>query len=100
MASKGTEIFCKECGKRWNLNEDGTLTALEGETEFTHVPDWFEWERSEVIKQVENGEYSFDYHIDGQTLSISIDDLSLSEKALEAIVVVTEQGYVINSWQY
>lgn len=48
----------------------------------------------------ENGEYSFDYHIDGQTLSISIDDLSLSEKALEAIVVVTEQGYVINSWQY
>ena len=45
MASKGTEIFCEECGKRWNLNEDGTLAALEGETEFSHVPDWFEWER-------------------------------------------------------
>ena len=64
MASKGTEIFCKECGKRWNLNEDGTLTALEGETEFTHVPDWFEWERSEVIKQVENGEYSFEDEVE------------------------------------
>ena len=59
MDSKGTEIFCRECGKRWNLNEDGTLTALSGETEFSHIPDWFEWERSEVRRQVRNGEYSF-----------------------------------------
>ena len=58
MDSKGTEIFCTECGKRWNLNEDGTLSALEGETEFSHVPDWFEWERSEVRKQVREGTYS------------------------------------------
>ena len=59
MASKGTEIFCTECGKRWNLNEDGTLSALEGETEFSHVPDWFEWEREQVRGQIERGEYSF-----------------------------------------
>ncbi len=59
MDSKGTEIFCNECGKRWNLNEDGSLSAIEGETEFTRVPDWFEWERSEVRKQVLSGEYSF-----------------------------------------
>jgi len=39
MDSKGTEIFCRECGKRWNLNEDGTLSALEGKTEFSYVPD-------------------------------------------------------------
>lgn len=59
MASGGTEIFCRECGKRWNLNEDGTLSALYGVTEFSHVPDWFEWERSEVRRQVRSGEYSF-----------------------------------------
>ena len=59
MASKGTELFCTECGKRWNLNEDGTLSALNGETEFSHVPDWYRWERTEVEKQIENGEYSF-----------------------------------------
>ena len=59
MSSKGTEIFCTECGKRWNLNEDGTLAALEGETEFSHVPDWFEWEREQVRRQIERGEYSF-----------------------------------------
>ena len=59
MASKGTELFCTHCGKRWNLNEDGTLTALEGETEFSHVPDWFEWEREQVRRQVQSGEYFF-----------------------------------------
>lgn len=60
MSSKGTEIFCTECGKRWNLEEDGSLRALTGETEFSHIPDWFEWERSEVRRQIEEGEYSFD----------------------------------------
>ncbi len=59
MASEGSEIFCRECGKRWNLNEDGTLSALNGETEFSHVPDWFAWEREQVKLQIENREYSF-----------------------------------------
>lgn len=59
MSSKGTEIFCTECGKRWNLNEDGTLSALTGKTEFFHVPDWFEWERTQVREQIRRGEYSF-----------------------------------------
>ena len=64
MDSKGTELFCTECGKRWNMNEDGTLSALEGETEFSHIPDWFEWEREQVRKQVESGEYSFADEVD------------------------------------
>ena len=68
MASQGTEIFCTECGKRWNLNEDGTLSALEGETEFSHVPDWFEWEREQVKKQVEEGTYSFDDEVEVYSL--------------------------------
>ena len=64
MDSKGTELFCTECGKRWNLNEDGTLSAIEGETEFSHIPDWFEWERLQVRAQVESGEYSFADEVD------------------------------------
>ncbi len=59
MNSKGSEIFCEECQKRWRLNEDGTLSALEGETEFLTPPEWFNWEREQVEKQIENGEYSF-----------------------------------------
>ena len=59
MASSGTEIYCEVCGKRWNLNEDGTLSALDGNTEFSHVPDWYRWERENVKKEVEEGKYSF-----------------------------------------
>ena len=68
MDSKGTEIFCTACGKRWNLNEDGMLSALEGETEFSHVPDWFEWERQQVRQQIERGEYSFTDEVDVYSL--------------------------------
>ena len=64
MSSKGAEIFCTECGKRWTLNENGTLSANNGETEFTSVPEWFEWEREQVTKQVESGEYSFADEVD------------------------------------
>ncbi len=60
MASEGAEIFCKKCGKRWRLEPDGSLTALSGETEFSHVPDWFRWEREQVKAQIERGEYHFE----------------------------------------
>ncbi len=59
MDSKGTELFCTACGKRWNWDEDGKLRALEGETEFDHIPDWFRWEREQVKAQIDRGEYSF-----------------------------------------
>ena len=64
MGSAGTELFCRACGKRWNLNEDGTLSALEGETEFAHVPDWYAWERTQVEAQLAAGTYSFEDEVE------------------------------------
>ncbi len=68
MDSKGSQLFCTACGKRWNWNEDGTLEALEGETEFDHIPDWFEWERQQVKEQIERGEYSFSDEVEVYSL--------------------------------
>lgn len=64
MASEGTQLHCTACGKRWNLNEDGSLSALTGETEFARVPDWFEWEREQVRQQIERGEYAFEDEVE------------------------------------
>ena len=64
MGSEGTELFCRACGKRWHQREDGTLTAKEGETEFSHVPDWFAWEREQVRAQIEAGEYAYSDEVD------------------------------------
>ena len=58
MASKGNELFCKHCGKRWSMAPNGVLSAVDGETEFSHVPDWYEWERARVREEVEAGTYS------------------------------------------
>lgn len=58
MASEGTKLFCRECGKEWELTELGELHALTGNTEFSHIPDWYEWERANVRREVEAGTYS------------------------------------------
>lgn len=68
MASEGTRIFCKACGKGWEMDELGQLHALEGETEFPHIPDWYEWERAQVRAQIEAGTYSFEDEVDVYSL--------------------------------
>ncbi len=57
MASEGTALFCRACGKRWQYTEPGELQAESGETEFAHIPDWYEWERANVRAEVEAGTY-------------------------------------------
>ncbi len=64
MGSQGSELFCKAYGKRWVWHEDGNLEALTGETEFTHIPDWYNWERTQVEKQIADGTYRFADEVD------------------------------------
>ncbi|MCR4792922.1 MAG: hypothetical protein K5871_09230 [Lachnospiraceae bacterium] len=58
MTSEGDRLICKACGKKWKLTELGELEVEDGKTEFSHVPDWYEWERANVRAEVERGEYS------------------------------------------
>ena len=58
MMTSGTTLSCTACGKKWEMTELGELKALEGKTEFSHIPDWYEWERENVRKEVETGTYS------------------------------------------
>jgi len=64
MDSQGAELFCTACGKRWTWKEAGDLEAQEGETEFSHIPDWFDWQRAQVRQQIENGSYRFEDEVD------------------------------------
>lgn len=59
MTTQGTKLWCKSCGKEWEMDEYGELHALEGETYFSHVPSWYEWERENVRKEVREGRYYF-----------------------------------------
>ena len=64
MESGGVQIWCGECGKHWTLSPFGELKADNGETEFGHVPDWYEFERREVRRQIEEGTYEVKDEVD------------------------------------
>jgi transcription elongation factor Elf1 len=60
MNSKRTELFCEACGKRWKMTQFGELEAKNGQTEYSHIPDWYEWERLCVRREIENDSYCFE----------------------------------------
>ena len=64
MLGKGTDISCKECGKTYHLDEYGQLSAKEGETEFTSITDWYDWERECVKEEIKSGDYSLDVPVE------------------------------------
>ena len=66
---RGTQIKCHACGRTHTLSELGTLEA-EGGAKFDHVPDWYDWERECVRREVESGEYRLDIPVD---ILVSVD---------------------------
>lgn len=64
MHGEGTHITCRECGKSYYLDEYGTLSSTEGETEFDSITAWYDWERECVKGEVERGEYSIDLPVE------------------------------------
>jgi 1-acyl-sn-glycerol-3-phosphate acyltransferase len=60
MTSSGHKLQCTACSKVWEMTELGELKAKTGETEFSHIPDWYEWERLNVRKEVEEETYFFE----------------------------------------
>lgn len=68
MYSDGATLYCKNCGKEWLLCENGQLKAKNGETEFSAIGDWYDWERAQVRKQIEEGKYDIDIEVDIDSL--------------------------------
>ena len=64
MEGKGIGLTCHGCGKKWEMDILGQLHALEGETEYPHIPDWYAWERGCVRRELEEGTYSLDTDVD------------------------------------
>lgn len=69
MLGQGTKILCKLCGKAYELTEYGYLHAVETESrenknqefpDFTHIPDWYHWERECVRQEIISGNYRMD----------------------------------------
>ena len=64
MEGKGTKLICHECEKEWEMDVYGQLSAVSGETEYSHIPDWYDWQRECVRKEIEDGTYLLDTDVD------------------------------------
>ncbi len=60
MKSSGEKIRCFRCRKSYTLGEYGDISADVGETEFSHIPDWYNWQREVVREQILAGKYFLD----------------------------------------
>ena len=46
------------------MTELGEMQATDGNTEFSHIPDWYEWEREQVKKEIEAKTYEVNVEVD------------------------------------
>lgn len=64
MRGEGISFRCEACGKTYEMGRFGTLRALTGKTEFSHIPDWYRWQRECVRSELEEGTYLLDTPVD------------------------------------
>ena len=61
---KGTTLTCHSCGVQYELTETGYLKCLNAESKFTHIPDWYKWEREQVRASLQDGSYKLETDVD------------------------------------
>jgi len=79
MYPDGARLKCGACGKSYLYREDGEMAAEEGNTEFSHIPDWYEWERACVRQEIERGEYKTEDIVDVDSLPNSKGFINMGE---------------------
>ena len=89
MTGKGTTLACNSCGKTYLLTEAGFLEAQEGETEFSHIPDWYRWERSCVRQELLDGSYRLDIPV---RICMLVDSRSIYRVG-EGRLIHTREGF-------
>ncbi|MBU1020050.1 MAG: hypothetical protein KJ847_02455 [Firmicutes bacterium] len=92
MDSQGSEVFCTHCGKRYYMNEFGQLSATEGVTEFSHIPDWYEWQREQVKQEILSGQYHFEDEVRIESLPNAKGYIELGIGKLTH----TEKGFILD----
>lgn len=90
MRTSGAEISCGKCGAKRIMTEYGRMVRHDGsEDGFSHIPDWYEWERECVTKEIDCGEYGLDMRVRIESLPNAVNFIDLGEGRL----VHNENGF-------
>ena len=89
MSSEKNTLYCNHCEKQYELTEVGFMKAENGETEFEHIPDWYNWERECVRKELEEERYQLRVPVD---ICIMMDTKSIYRVG-EGILEHSKEGF-------
>jgi protein-arginine kinase activator protein McsA len=64
MTSKDNRLWCTNCNETYEMDELGRLNNINGKTIFSHIPDWFEWQREIVKKEILDDKYNVEIEVD------------------------------------
>ncbi len=113
MTSKGIKLWCRSCGETYHMDEYGRLSNGD-KTIFSHIPDWFEWQRSKVREEILSGTYSIELDVevdllhnsdgfyrigsgklrhDYEGLKLEVDGLKVEKGVLESFGIHIEYDY-------
>lgn len=91
MEGKGTLLICHACGKEYEMDTLGRLSAKAGNTEFAHIPDWYDWQRKTVQKELTDGCYFMELDVDIAVLC----DYKALYKVGTGKLIHNENGFVL-----
>lgn len=83
MRTSGAEISCGKCGAKRTMTEYGRMVRPDGsEDVFSHIPNWYEWERECVKKEIDGGVYGLDMRVKIESLPNAVNFIDLGEGRL------------------
>lgn len=91
------DIFCSRCGSVRTMTEYGRLVHPDGsEDEFSHIPDWYEWQRKCVHEEIDNDMYKLDTRVKIESLPNAVNFIELGEGRL----IHDKNGFVLTFRDY
>ena len=94
MDSKENKLFCKKCGAIFSMDEYGTLSCQTQKT--LAIPQYYEWERECVKKQIQSGNYAFAQKVRVEALPNAKNFIALGE----GFLVHKEEGFFLTFTDY
>ena len=92
MEGKGIHIACRHCGKQYELDVLGRLRAIDGDTRFPHIPDWYRWQRECVRQELLDGSYRLDTDVE---IGMMVDYKAIYRVG-DGHLTHTTDGFVLN----
>ncbi len=83
MHTSGAEISCGCCGAKWQMTEYGKMECMSDipavnlDIDFSHIPNWYEWQRENVKHEIDNGTYNLDIDVQIDSLPNAINFIDL-----------------------